>query len=357
MCNLAAYTGKKAAAPILIEMLRREEYIDGGLSTGIATIHEGKLYYAKVVGDVNKLLEETDALNFPGTCGIAHSRPANGGVSQAHPFVDKDENLALILNGTARDINTEEFYARSRELMQSFLDRGYPIRSAVKGGQFKELSNGMGYHDTEFYALSIGEYLEGKSDIETGMVKGMANALDTLPADITALAIHKDLDGVITAGRITRPMFVTVKEGEAYMATTPLAYPDEVKNQNIIELPLTSVSQISPSGVNITDEKFENVRVEDITFSVAKKAYDRMEAYLLNRKDSPRDLGAFGIYECWRDMWHEPFVDCKYAKEGGLLKPYAAVLYNTLWAFYKEGRLHTVIDESNNKKVMKFWIE
>ena len=50
MCIIAGYSGNQNAAPILIEMMKKEEYIDGGLSTGIATIHEGKLYYAKAKG-------------------------------------------------------------------------------------------------------------------------------------------------------------------------------------------------------------------------------------------------------------------------------------------------------------------
>ena len=44
MCNIAGYAGKCAAAPILIEMLRKEEGFDGGFYTGIATVHEGKIH-------------------------------------------------------------------------------------------------------------------------------------------------------------------------------------------------------------------------------------------------------------------------------------------------------------------------
>ena len=51
MCVIAGYAGNRPAAPILVDMLRKEQFFDGGLSTGIATIHEGKLYTAKVLGD------------------------------------------------------------------------------------------------------------------------------------------------------------------------------------------------------------------------------------------------------------------------------------------------------------------
>ena len=60
---------------------KKTEYFDGGLSTGIATIHEGKLYTAKVIDDVDTLLCETDAINFPGTTGIIHSRTGGNLVS------------------------------------------------------------------------------------------------------------------------------------------------------------------------------------------------------------------------------------------------------------------------------------
>ncbi len=42
MCNIAGYIGNKQAAPILLEMLRKQQSFDGGFSVGIATIHEGK---------------------------------------------------------------------------------------------------------------------------------------------------------------------------------------------------------------------------------------------------------------------------------------------------------------------------
>ena len=78
MCTIAGYVGTKPAAPLLIEMMRKEEGIDSGFYTGIATIHEGKIHYRKVVGDLAQLLKETDAAELPGTIGIIHSRTPGG---------------------------------------------------------------------------------------------------------------------------------------------------------------------------------------------------------------------------------------------------------------------------------------
>ena len=55
MCNIAGYIGDESAAPILLEMTERQQGFAGGYSTGIATICDGELYSAKVVGDVSTL--------------------------------------------------------------------------------------------------------------------------------------------------------------------------------------------------------------------------------------------------------------------------------------------------------------
>lgn len=65
MCNIAGYIGNRQAAPILVEMLRRQEEFDGCMGTGIVTIHEGKLYYRKLVGSVDDLIKNTDVLDLP----------------------------------------------------------------------------------------------------------------------------------------------------------------------------------------------------------------------------------------------------------------------------------------------------
>ena len=54
-------------------MIRKQQYYDGDVSTGVATIYEGKIHYRKIVGDVDAIIRETDVLDLPGTIGIAHT--------------------------------------------------------------------------------------------------------------------------------------------------------------------------------------------------------------------------------------------------------------------------------------------
>ena len=107
MCTIAGYVGEKRAAPILIEMMKTLEGLDSGFFTGIATISEGKLYCRKVIGDLQHLLETTDAADLPGEIGLIHSRTlgsGEGSVEWGHPFVAKKDGvpyLAHVSNGGA----------------------------------------------------------------------------------------------------------------------------------------------------------------------------------------------------------------------------------------------------------------
>lgn len=54
MCIITGYVGSKQAAPILIDMMRKAEGLDGGHYTGIATIHDGIMHYRKLEGYLYK---------------------------------------------------------------------------------------------------------------------------------------------------------------------------------------------------------------------------------------------------------------------------------------------------------------
>lgn len=360
MCTIAGYAGKKAAAPILIEMMRKEQFMDGGLSTGIATIHEGKLYTAKVTGDLDELLRTTDAMNLPGTVGIIHSRTGNNLVSHAHPFKSADGNLGLVLNGTLREVNSPEFTKASNEIMNGFYSRGVHIDSAYKSSRenpARVLSNGLCYHDTEPYALMIGEYVENSKpeDLAADMIKATVDALTRLTADIIVLSVHAKLPDTITLGTITRPMNCGFGDGETYLATSAMAFPDEVQKRSIIAIPPTTVAQVTPDGIKFSPDKIEGVRVEQIDYRIAAYIHGEMEKLLREKHIGVPEMPC---YTDWRGIWSEPSVECKFASPTGLLKPYATILYEGLWSFHKEGRLHTAIEKKENgQNIQRFWLE
>ena len=363
MCMIAGYAGPKRAAPILIEMMRRQQYIDGGRSTGIATIHEGKLYTAKFNGNLDRFLEETNGADLPGNVGIMHSRTGDNLLSHAHPFTSEDGKLALVTNGTKRDVDPEAFFKLSNEIMADFYNRGFTIKTAwdapKKEGPCGRLPNGQGYLGAEPYALIAGDYVASHPEIPTAqaVLEGIHKGLSLLPRDVITVVVHEDLPDTISLGNITRPMHWAHTKDETYLATCPIAMPDEVQKCGVLPLPCCSIAQATSKGLFISSMTPDNVRSEQIDMRVATLYYTRMEAMLKGKKDDPLDLYDFPYYTDWRDIWNEPLVDCKYPKEGGLLKPTEAAVFLTFWNLYKEGRLHSVIGERNGYPSMRFWLD
>ena len=100
MCGIVGYIGKRDAAPILMEGLRRLEY-RGYDSAGIALARNGALKLFKKQGRVRDL-EPLLPQRLKGSIGIAHTRWATHGEPSdrnAHPHCDASGRIAVIHNG------------------------------------------------------------------------------------------------------------------------------------------------------------------------------------------------------------------------------------------------------------------
>jgi hypothetical protein len=363
MCIIAGYAGSRRAAPILIEMLKKTEYIDGGLSTGIATIHEGKLHWRKVIGDVDELLRSTDAIDLPGTVVLIHSRTAGNYIEHAHPFLSADARGAFVLNGTFRDALCPEFFAAFDAAMTDLYRRGLPVRSGVVTDKPKwnlPLPDGRGFHPSEYYALTVGETMAAAKDGEEKqtMARAFRDTLGSIPADIIMLGVHERTPDTITVGTLSRPMFFGVGEGEVYLSTTPISFPDTFVNIPITLLPPTSVAQVTAGGVTLCSTTMDGVRVEQADARTKKLFYDRIKEILSAASEAhPKSIYDFPAYEEWRDAWHEPMVDSKFVSPTGCFKPYVALIYEILWGFYREGRLASRIIDQNGTLRVCFWLK
>src|SRR5258705_14025559 len=100
MCGIVGYTGKRTAAPVVLEGLKRLEY-RGYDSAGLAVVN-GALEIFRAPGKI-AVLERELGTNLPsGTTAIAHTRWATHGVPNtvnAHPHADCGGTLALVHNG------------------------------------------------------------------------------------------------------------------------------------------------------------------------------------------------------------------------------------------------------------------
>lgn len=271
MCNIAGYVGTKDAAPVLIEMMKREEGFAGGYYTGIATIHEGKIYYAKLTGDLQRLLELTDAAKLPGNIGIIHSRSKSGGGDEwAHPFVgmQKEEVVtAYVANGSSGcfAVRNKEYGAMAEKLSAE----GYAMAGSLemKDNIYPLLSNGTRVHMSDVMCQLITKYiLEGADG-----AAALERAYCEMPGEIVGLLLSLAQPEGIFFSRINRPMMLGFVSHGAYLGTTAMAFPEEVCDVQC--LPACSAGCVYKDQVVI--KPFQNPPA-----SVAKlDAHARYEAY------------------------------------------------------------------------------
>ena len=280
MCNIAGYTGNRQAAPILIDMMRREEGYWGGYYTGIATIDNGRVYHAKVVGDVETLVRETDALRLPGTTGIIHSRTPSGGDREwAYPFVSCDGKVAFVENGIIGSFEkTTDFPAAAMDLKK----KGHKLSSCttdeIKG--YPRLPDGTSVHYSEVQCHLLEELLySGLQPLEA-----MRELLRRWPCEDVGVAIHHAHPNKIFAARFNQPMTLARAKGEAFISTTPLAFPEQ-DFIGVDILPANACYEISANGLSVINAIDSAVRVCPITPAVFAQALQDVTAKLQAAKE------------------------------------------------------------------------
>lgn len=225
MCVIAGYVGKRLAAPILLEMLERQEGLAGGFYAGLAVTEPGSLHWAKVVGVVADLRKRTSAEHFPGCVGIAHSRPNLGGDAEwAHPFVACFESVAYLANGDPGIWKDHP----SRKLIPNRLAReGHRFHAVSTEAieKYPALEDGRRVHNSDVMAHFVEEKLQRIGEPE----KAIASAMIEWPAEIITLVISPHYPDAVYGGRWNMPGCVGMDDDGAYIASSPEAFPASVR--------------------------------------------------------------------------------------------------------------------------------
>ncbi len=341
MCNIAGYVGEKRAAPILIEMLKKQEFLDGGLGTGIATIHEGKLYSAKVIGSVDTLLKETDALNFPGNIGIIHSRPDDNFIEYIHPFVSEEGKTAIVENGNM--CGDEGVRNRIKEVIDLLLENGYVFESAHDLGPkhpYPPLPDGRRISFIELHAKYI-EHLRKTTDMS--YPEAFSKSTSDIFADEVSVMVTANTPENIYVSRVTRPMNIMKKKDGCYLATSQLAFPDWQEAEYIKSLPHMATSTITKDGFEVSPYPITTGNVIDFT----EEEYNNIKEEIRKKLEKePLALDSLGGGIFVRNTSPDKF------------RPNAKASYDALWELFKEGVLERYDEMSEfswmpGKKVMK----
>jgi glucosamine--fructose-6-phosphate aminotransferase (isomerizing) len=230
MCGIIGYLGKKQAAHLLLEGLRRLEY-RGYDSSGVSVVNDkNKIVTLKAVGKIDNLANLLEKKMPKGNLGIGHSRWAShGGVTEknAHPHFDCQKNIFLVHNGIIENY---------RELKEKLIKEGHKFISET---------------DTETISHLIEKFFRG--NLEEAVIK----ALKLVKGTYGLAIISKSDPQKIVVARNSSPILIGLGDNEYFVASDASAILTHTRK--VIYLNDGEIAIITPKGVNFTNLTRENL--------------------------------------------------------------------------------------------------
>jgi glucosamine--fructose-6-phosphate aminotransferase (isomerizing) len=195
MCGIVGILGRGAAAPRLVEALKRLEY-RGYDSAGVATLEHGQLRRLRAEGKLRNLEARLAERPLEGSIGIGHTRWATHGKpneTNAHPHAS--DRLAVVHNGII-----ENFRSLREEL-------------AAKGYRFETQT------DTETAAFLVTDGLN------SGLAPADAvhAALQRMRGAFALVFLFNGEDDLLIGPRQGAPLAVGQGDGEMFLGSDALA--------------------------------------------------------------------------------------------------------------------------------------
>ncbi len=203
MCGIFGFTGRREAAPLLLDGLKRLEY-RGYDSAGLVTSAGTALHHRKKSGRIAELAKAVAAHPAAGTTGISHTRWAtHGGATDrnAHPHLDAAGDIAVVHNGVI-----ENYQVLRRQLC----DEGVEFRSET---------------DTEVLPHLIAHYYQGD------LLAAVSQALAVVKGTYGIAVMCRHEPGVIVGARMGSPLVIGIGPDGHYLSSDANAlagYADQV---------------------------------------------------------------------------------------------------------------------------------
>jgi glucosamine--fructose-6-phosphate aminotransferase (isomerizing) len=247
MCGIIGYVGKKSAAPILIEGLRRLEY-RGYDSAGLAVLDGAGLLVRKKKGKIDEglapLIEQEPTT---GHLGIGHTRWATHGPpadENSHPHLDQSGRIAVVHNGVI------ENYDR---LKQRLLATGHTFQSGT---------------DTEVLAHLIGDCFEkrrAKNSDPCPLAAAVCDALREVIGTYGLVVVSTEQPDILVGARRGSPLIIGIGEGEHFLAS----------DANAIVAHTRQVAYLNDYDVaTVTSDRFE---VQNLGTEIAQVQISQLE--------------------------------------------------------------------------------
>ena len=266
MCGIVGYTGSQAAAPILLDGLKKLEY-RGYDSAGIAVLNDNLIAVSKVTGRIANLCERTaDGKNCPGTVGIGHTRWATHGAptdTNAHPHMSNNGKFAVVHNGII-----ENYIALREELIQ----KGYRFESQT---------------DTEVIVHLIEMYYTG--DLKKAVIKTSAR----LQGSYALGVVCTDEPEKVYVAREASPLILGVGVGENYFASDVTALVSYTRNA--IYMDNGEFAEITPDSITVFNPAGQptHKKISRITWDIQSAEKGGYEHFMLKEIiEQPRAVKA-----------------------------------------------------------------
>lgn len=243
MCGIFGYVGKRDAASVLINGLKRLEY-RGYDSAGMATLHPimhvVKSAKHEIPKDISPIRNLANKIRAGSNIGIAHTRWATHGEPNsrnAHPHVSG--NIAVVHNGIIENYHS---------LRKFLIGKGCSFASET---------------DSEVIAHLVAQNLKDNGSLLVAVQKTLSQIDGTY-----GIALLCEGSEEIIAARNGSPLLIGIGDDEFFVSSDPAPINDYTKR--VIYLDDREVARIAKNGFKITDLRNQDLEknIENITWSI-----------------------------------------------------------------------------------------
>ncbi|MEE9322649.1 MAG: glutamine--fructose-6-phosphate transaminase (isomerizing) [Granulosicoccus sp.] len=243
MCGIIAFTGQRAAAPVLLDGLRRLKY-RGYDSSGIAVLSRKRLKHWKAAGKL-EALEHLLPKTITGNSGIGHTRWATHGAPtdiNAHPHLDEEQRLAIVHNGIIENAS---------QLRSSLINDGVVFQSET---------------DTEVLAHLF-------SRAKGSLLEAVRTVLLTVQGTYGLAVLDRNAPGAIVVARNGSPLILGIGDGETLAASDMSALSRHTRE--VVHLDDGEVAMLTPTGFAVSKLDASPTSKDSMTLSNTMQHYDR----------------------------------------------------------------------------------